>query len=61
MLHQNSFQYTNVRPLLQIMLCTPPNISPVEKGYTSVYLQTFTAKWRNHLSNENIGTGNQTC
>ena len=54
MLDQSSVQYPNVCQFLQIMLCTPPNTSPVERGYT--YLQMVATKRRNHLSSENLET-----
>lgn len=52
------------------ILRTPPNTSPVERGYT--YLQIPAAKRKNHMSNENLQVlfllvvlkvwkGNRTC
>ena len=42
MLEQNSVQYPHVSQFIQILLCTPPNTSPVERGYA--YLQMVAAK-----------------
>ena len=55
MLDQSSLQYPNVWPApLNVMHTTKINTLPVQRGYT--YLQTFAAKRRNHLSNENLKT-----
>ena len=54
MLDQSSVQYPNVCQLLQIILYTPPNTSPVEKKHA--YLLMIATKQRNHLSNENFET-----
>ena len=54
MLEQNSVQYPHFSQFIQILLCTPPNTSPVERGYT--YLQMVVAKRRNHLCSESIET-----
>ena len=37
MLEQNSVQYPHFSQFIQILLFTPPNTSPVERGYA--YLQ----------------------
>ena len=54
MLEQNNVQYPHLSQFIQILLCTPPNTSPVESGYT--YLQMVAAKQRNHLCSENMET-----
>ena len=54
MFEQNSVQYPHFSQFIQILLCTPPNTSPVERGYT--YLQMVVAKRRKHLCSESIET-----
>ena len=54
MFEQNSVQYPHVSQFIQIILCTPPKTSPMERGYT--YLQMIAAKQGNHLCSENIET-----
>ena len=41
-LEQNSVQYSHFSHFIQILLCTLPNTSPVERGYT--YFETVAAK-----------------
>ena len=52
-------QYQNTSLLVQAMLCTAANTSPVERGYTN--LQMVTSKCRNQITLENLDfvlTGN---
>ena len=58
MLDHSSVQNSNLCQLLQ-MLCTPPNISPVESGYN--YFQMLAAKDRIHLDNKNLNTVFVSC
>ena len=55
--HVSEHQDTSL--LVQAMLCTAANTSPVERGYT--YLQMVTSKCRNQITLENLDfvlTGN---
>ena len=51
---QYAMQHPLFCQLLQIMIATPPNTSPVERGYTN--LEMVAAKRRNHMSSENLET-----
>ena len=48
----NSIDYPYVSNFLQILICTPPNTSCVERGYT--FLEMVCAKRRSKLSSKNI-------
>ena len=45
-------EYQNTSLLVQAMLCTAANTSPVERGYT--ILQMVTSKRRNRIASENL-------
>ena len=45
-------EFPNVAQLLQIMLSSPANTSPVERGYT--FLKMVASKRRNRLKPENL-------
>ena len=47
-------QYPHVCQFIQIMMATPPNTSPVERGYSS--LQMVATKRRNALHPTNLET-----
>ena len=51
---KNTLEYLNIFRFLQIMLCTLPKTSPVERGYT--FLEMIASKRKNHLSAENLET-----
>ena len=45
-------EYQNKSLLVQAMLCTAANTSPVEKGY--MILKMVASKRRNHITSENL-------
>ena len=50
----HGLEFPNVAQLLQIMLSSPANTSPVEHGYA--FLEMVESKRRNHLKPENLET-----
>jgi hypothetical protein len=51
-LASNFLEYPGLCQLVQIMLCTSGNTSPLERGYT--HLEMVAAKRRNRLKPENL-------
>ena len=50
----HSLEFLHVTQLLQIMIATAANTSPVERGYS--FLEMITTKRRNRMQPENIET-----
>ena len=53
-INNHATQYPNVVQFILIMIATPPNTSPLERGYS--FLEMVCSKRRNRLSSENIET-----
>ena len=53
-LKESSLDYQNVAQLLQIMIATAANTSPVERGYS--FLEMIASKRRNRTLPENLET-----